>query len=105
SSQHFPMNTATLRRLPSQKPHSTLGSKGRNPVCQPPRNRSDASPLTANMLPYSARKKIDQRNPLYSVWNPATSSLSASARSKGARFTLAGAPVKYTKNATKQNGS
>ena len=51
-------------------------------------------PLTANMLPYSAMKKKDQRRPLYSVWNPATSSLSASARSNGARLQLAVAQVK-----------
>src|SRR5690242_4510207 len=105
SSQHLPTNTATLSKLPSQKPHSALGSKGRKPVCQPPRKSSDARPLTANMLPYSARKKIDQRKPLYSVWKPATSSLSASARSKGARLQLAVAVMKKMKKATKVNGS
>ena len=51
-------------------------------------------PLTANMLAYSAMKKNDQRKPLYSVWKPATSSLSASARSKGARLHEAVAQVK-----------
>jgi len=39
-------------------------------------------------------KNTLQRNPEYSVRNPATSSLSASARSKGARFTLATAQVR-----------
>src|SRR5262249_13145800 len=68
------------------------------------RNKSAASPLTANMLPYSARKKYDQRIPLYSVWNPATSSLSASARSNGARLQLAVAVMKKTKNAANVNG-
>ena len=43
--------------------------------------------------------------PLYSVWNPATSSLSASARSNGARLQLAVAVMKKTKNATNVNGS
>src|SRR5579871_4309465 len=62
-------------------------------------------PLTANMLAYSAMKKNDQRNPLYSVWKPATSSLSASARSKGARLQLAVAQVKYVQKAQKVNGS
>src|SRR5260221_434482 len=62
-------------------------------------------PLTANMLAYSAMKKNDQRKPEYSVWKPATSSLSASARSKGARLQLAIAQVKYIQNATKVNGS
>src|SRR5262245_30034634 len=57
------------------------------------------------MLPYSARKKYDQRMPLYSVWNPATSSLSASARSNGARLQLAVAVMKKMKNATNVNGS
>ena len=36
----------------------------------------------------------DHRIPLYSVWNPPTSSLSASARSKGARLQLAVATMK-----------
>ena len=57
------------------------------------------------MLPYSARKKKLQRRPLYSVWNPATSSLSASAKSNGARLQLAVAVMKNRKNATKLNGS
>ena len=39
-------------------------------------------------------KKNDQRRPLYSVWKPATSSLSASARSNGARLHWAVAQVK-----------
>src|SRR5262245_13236513 len=104
-SQHLPTNTAMFRMFPAQKPHSVDGSKVRNPVCQPPRNNSAASPLTANMLPYSARKNSDHRSPLYSVWNPATSSLSASARSNGARLQLAVAVMKNTKNATNVNGS
>ena len=62
--------------------------------CQPPRNRIDASRLTASIEPYSAMKKKLHRRPEYSVWKPATSSLSASARSNGARFTLAVAHVK-----------
>ena len=51
-------------------------------------------PLTANMLPYSAMKMTSQRKPEYSVWKPATSSLSASAKSNGARLQLAMAQVK-----------
>ena len=61
---------------------------------QPPKNRIAARPLTANIEPYSAMKKKLQRRPEYSVWKPATSSLSASAKSNGARFTLAVAQVK-----------
>src|SRR3954451_11142166 len=105
SAQHFPTNTAMFSRFPSQNPNSVLSSNGRNPVCQPPRKSTEANPLTANMLPYSARKKYDQRMPLYSVWNPATSSLSASAKSKGARLQLAVAVMKKTKNATNVKGS
>ena len=74
-------------------------------MCHPPRNNRHASPLTANMLAYSARKKTLQRNPLYSVWKPATSSLSASARSNGARLQLAVAVMKKMTNAIRQNGS
>src|SRR5215208_7492359 len=107
SAQHFPTNTAMFNKFPHQKPKCSgaLGSNGKKPVCQPPRKSSAASPLTANMLPYSARKKYDQRMPLYSVWNPATSSLSASARSNGARLQLATAQMKKMKNATNVNGS
>src|SRR5437773_12354413 len=46
------------------------------------------------MLAYSARKYRAQRKPLYSVWKPATSSDSASGRSKGARLVSAMAEVK-----------
>ena len=38
------------------------------------------------MLMYSARKNIANLNDEYSVWNPPTSSDSASARSNGARL-------------------
>jgi hypothetical protein len=41
------------------------------------------------MLMYSARKKNANFIPEYSVWNPATSSFSASGRSNGARFVSA----------------
>ena len=37
--------------------------------------------------------------PEYSVWNPATSSDSASARSNGGRFTSASAQIRNTTNA------
>ena len=64
-----------------------------------------AMPLTATMLPYSAMKMTSQRKPEYSVWKPATSSLSASARSNGARFTLAIAQVKSTQEVMNVNRS
>src|SRR5262249_17407124 len=104
--QHLKMKTVTLIRLPSQKPtchvvpraskfkklKNSVHSQG-TPMLQPPRNISVAIPLTANMLPYSAMKITSQRKPEYSVWKPATSSLSASARSNGARLQLAKAHV------------
>src|SRR5690606_29227567 len=83
-----PKSLATNKSSP---PH--IEKTGIGPF-QPPRNRITKIPLTANIEAYSARKKNDQRMPLYSVRNPATSSLSASARSKGARLQLATAQVK-----------
>src|SRR5580704_9361225 len=55
----------------------------------PPSQRVTAIDDTASMAEYSARKNNDQRKPLYSVWNPATSSDSASGRSNGARLVSA----------------
>jgi len=55
-------------------------------IRQPPRNSVVATAETLIMLTYSARKNIAQRRPEYSVWKPATSSPSASGRSKGARL-------------------
>ena len=40
-----------------------------------------------------------KKKPLYSVWNPPTSSLSASGMSKGARFVSASPAVKKTRKA------
>src|SRR5262245_41233667 len=110
SSHALRMNTAQLIRLPTLRMgHGhlsvSLNSHGSTPVFQPPRNRCVAMPLTANMDAYSAMKKNDQRRPLYSVWKPATSSLSASARSNGARLHCAVAQVKYVQKASKVNGS
>ena len=53
---------------------------------QPPRNSVAASAETVTMLTYSARKKSANFSDEYSVWNPPTSSLSASGRSNGARL-------------------
>ena len=45
------------------------------------------------MFMYSARKNMAKRMPVYSVWNPPTSSCSASTRSKGARLVSATAAM------------
>src|SRR2546422_913024 len=66
----------------------------------PPRNRTEAMQETRIMFAYSAMKKKAKRIPLYSVIQPATSSLSASGRSKGRRFVSATAEMTYTTKAT-----
>ena len=56
------------------------------PICNgihPPRNTVAAIEATMNMFIYSARKKKANLIPEYSVWKPAVSSDSASARSNG----------------------
>src|ERR1700754_972700 len=52
----------------------------------PPRNNVVANADTVNMLTYSASMNIANLIDEYSVWNPPTSSPSASGRSKGARL-------------------
>src|SRR5579871_311062 len=60
-----------------------------NSGCQPPRNRTVAIAETVTMLAYSAMKNDANFMDAYSVWNPATSSFSASGRSKGTRLVSA----------------
>ena len=55
-------------------------------ACQPPRNSVVASAETVVMLTYSASMNIANFSDEYSVWNPPTSSPSASGRSNGARL-------------------
>src|SRR5437868_5005157 len=69
---------------------------------QPPRNSVVASAETVTMLMYSARKNSANLSDEYSVWNPPTSSPSASARSKGARLV---SPTIETQNTTKLGNS
>src|SRR5712671_5456963 len=75
--------------------------KGRS---QPPSHSVTAIEETAIMAEYSARKNNDQRKPLYSVWNPAVNSDSASGRSKGARFVSATMATAKMKNAIRPKG-
>src|SRR5271165_5160868 len=81
-------------------PPSRLG-KGRS---HPPSHSVTAIDETASIAEYSARKKSDQRNPLYSVWKPATSSDSASGRSNGARLVSATIAMANTPNARNPSG-
>ena len=61
---------------------------------QPPRNSTEVTMEITNISVYSAMKNMAKKKPLYSVWNPATSSLSASGMSKGARLHSARPAVK-----------
>jgi hypothetical protein len=63
----------------------------------PPKNKSLAKVLISSKAAYSARKNSTKGMALYSVICPATSSLSASGRSKGVRFVSAKALTKNTK--------
>src|SRR5688572_25838104 len=67
-------------------------------ACQPPRNSVVASADTVVMLTYSASMNIANFSDEYSVWNPPTSSPSASGRSKGALLVSPTIDVTYTKN-------
>src|SRR5215207_307834 len=64
----------------------------------PPRNRVVAIADTVTMFTYSARKNSANFNDEYSVWNPPTSSDSASGRSNGARLV---SPTMEMTNTTK----
>src|SRR5437870_4990378 len=65
-----------------------------NGLCQPPRKSKVAMLAAVNMLAYSAMKNIANFMALYSVWYPATSSVSASGRSNGMRLVSAKAAVR-----------
>src|SRR6266478_5828091 len=81
-------------------PVKRLGN-GRN---HPPSHSVTAIEETAIIAEYSARKNKDQRNPLYSVWNPAVSSDSASGKSKGARLVSATMAMAKMKNPIRPRG-
>src|SRR5271154_5471228 len=68
---------------------SASGNNG----CHPPRNNNVATQHTVTMLEYSAMKKAAKLMLLYSTWKPATSSFSASGRSKGMRLVSAKAAI------------
>src|SRR5215217_451086 len=70
---------------------SSCSSHGK---CQPPKKSVTISAESTIRLMYSAIWKRPQRIPEYSVWYPATSSLSASGRSNGERAVSAMPPMK-----------
>ena len=75
------MNIFTMKTTNSSQP-----LRFRNGSVPPPRNRVVAIAETVTMLTYSARKNSANFSDEYSVWNPPTSSDSASGRSNGARL-------------------
>src|SRR5579875_2185023 len=81
--------------------HRTGGSEGPGQgLCHPPRKRVTAMAAMANISPYSPSWNRANRIPVYSEKYPATSSLSASTRSKGTRLTSAVAAVRKMRKAT-----
>src|SRR5215468_6917856 len=81
----------------SKKASAATFGKGRS---QPPQKSVTAIAATVNMFAYSARKNRENLKPLYSVWKPATSSDSASGKSKGARLVSATPHIKKRRNPT-----
>src|ERR1700737_3247113 len=88
------MNHTSPNHLELAPSHMLIGPG----ACQPPRNRVEASADTVVMLMYSASMNIANFSDEYSVWNPPTSSPSASGRSKGARLVSPTIAVTYTRN-------
>src|SRR6476469_4717758 len=66
----------------------------------PPRNSVTATADIVIKFMNSARKKIAKRIPVYSVWNPPTSSCSASTRSNGGWLVSAVAAMRKMTNGT-----
>src|SRR5581483_1144872 len=75
-----------------------------NGLSHPPTHNVTAIDETAIIAEYSARKNKDQRKPLYSVWNPAVNSDSASGRSNGARLVSATIAIAKITNAISPSG-
>src|SRR5437588_6569634 len=89
-------NQNTGTKAASSGGSGRLGIQGMpsNGLCHPPRKSNVATQAAVNMLAYSAMKNMANFMALYSVWYPATSSVSASGRSKGIRLVSAKAEVK-----------
>src|SRR3954452_9007642 len=92
----LPRNHSTGHQ-PSLAPAHTGPPSGHG-ACQPPRKSVVASADTVMTLMYSARKNIANLIDAYSVWNPATSSVSASGRSNGARLVSPTIATRYIAN-------
>src|SRR6266545_7194423 len=75
------------------KNHRNLSESGSHGPFQPPRKSVTAIEQMVMTFANSPRKKSPNFMLEYSVWNPATSSASASGRSKGARLVSANAVI------------
>src|ERR1700712_4423909 len=75
-----------ILRIYQTNPGTTCSIARLSGGSEPPQNRAAFSAETTNMFTYSPAKKVANFIDEYSVWNPATSSDSASGRSKGARL-------------------
>src|SRR5262245_3513167 len=85
----------------NQRNLSESGSQG---PFHPPRNSVVAMQQIESTFANSPRKKSPNFMLEYSVWNPATSSASASGRSNGARFVSANAVIMKIPKDTNPNG-
>ena len=70
---------------------------GKNGPLQPPKKKVTATADTVIILAYSAIKNNANFILLYSVWKPATNSVSASGKSNGHLFVSAIALIAYIK--------
>src|SRR5213083_226103 len=80
------MKKETMRKSLMKNQSGPSGAYG---PCQPAKKSVTASAESVIRLMYSAVWKSPQRMPPYSVWYPATSSVSASGRSNGGRLVSA----------------
>src|SRR6478736_3095220 len=80
-----------------------LGRNPRDGPDGPPRKSVTAIADIVMTFMNSARKKIANRMPVYSVFTPPTSSCSASTRSKGGWLTSASAAMRKIKNGMKND--
>ncbi len=85
------MTSVTLNR--NHRKGQSQGRKSGAGPRQPPRKSVTPIAATVTVATYSPRKNIANVMPEYSVWKPATSSDSASARSNGGRFVSAIAQI------------
>src|SRR3954462_4092501 len=93
-----------LNSFSPNQAYDGINSRKAQGACHPPRNNVTPKPLSAHMPKYSAMKKSAYLKPEYSVKCPATSSLSASGKSKGERLDSARAEIRKMTKPAKPHG-